>query len=265
MSFSLGVVLYELATGQHPFRGSTTRGHLRSHSQLRPDSADLAQSRLPVELEETLTRHWRRTVSCAASRPRAARRPETIAAQEQWGILGQAFRRGRGARVLALSRAARGAARDGTAAGPPTQRDRRTGCSVSGLEPRRVLLGLLPHQQRNRDARHCLGGVWCCLAAAGFAAWRFWPRAVLTSISLSQITNTERWKTLLSPAMEIPGRGRERCRPAHFLDTEYCDQYRYADLAAVPSDYVGLSFSPDATTSTSCEARPRTQPYVLFS
>jgi Tol biopolymer transport system component len=90
-------------------------------------------------------------------------------------------------------------------------------------------------------------GALVLLAAAGFAAWRFWPRAVpFTSISLSQITNTG---TLEDVALsgdgkflaEVKNGAEQRTLWIRNIATNTDTQI----LAAFPSDYVGLTFSPD--------------------
>jgi eukaryotic-like serine/threonine-protein kinase len=91
-------------------------------------------------------------------------------------------------------------------------------------------------------------GALVLLAAAGFAAWRLWPRAVpFTSLSLSQITNTG---TLENVALsgdgkflaEVKNGAGQRTLWIRNIATNTDTQI----LAAFPSDYVGLSFSPDA-------------------
>ena len=86
------------------------------------------------------------------------------------------------------------------------------------------------------------------LAAAGFAAWRLWPRAVpFTSIALSQITNTG---TLENVALsgdgkflaEVKNDAGQRTLWIRNIATNTDTQI----LTAVPNAYVGLSFSPDA-------------------
>src|SRR6204780_3305236 len=54
--FSLGVVLYELSTGQHPFSGSTTAVTFDRILNYAPTAPISLNPELPVELEETLNK-----------------------------------------------------------------------------------------------------------------------------------------------------------------------------------------------------------------
>jgi serine/threonine protein kinase len=92
--FSLGVVLYEMATGRHPFSGASTAvvfDHILNHAPVAPISLN---AQLPVEFENILNKTLEkdRDLRCQFGR-RASRRFEAAAAQEQFGQRSKFFRR----------------------------------------------------------------------------------------------------------------------------------------------------------------------------
>jgi serine/threonine protein kinase len=66
--FSLGVMLYELATGQHPFSGTTTAVTFDRILNYAPTAPVSLNHELRRSLRRPLTRPWRRTVSCVCNR-----------------------------------------------------------------------------------------------------------------------------------------------------------------------------------------------------
>ena len=86
------------------------------------------------------------------------------------------------------------------------------------------------------------------LAAAGFAAWRFWPRPVpFASVSLSQITNTGTLERIALSGdgkflAEVKNDAGQRTLWVRNIATNTDTQI----LGAFPNEYVGLNFSPDA-------------------
>jgi len=67
--FSFGVVLYEMVTGQRPFRGNTTAVVFHAILSLAPISPGRLRPDLPVELEGITTKLWRRTVKYVINMP----------------------------------------------------------------------------------------------------------------------------------------------------------------------------------------------------
>jgi eukaryotic-like serine/threonine-protein kinase len=212
--FSLGVVLYELATGHHPFRGSTTAvtvDHLLNHAPTAPISLN---PDLPLEFEETLNK--------TLEKDRDLRLQSAAELRADLKRLQRKSSAGSASPPI-------GAAADGIAGG-----------SVSPLTPSRVV--------RKSRALPIALLVLVLLAAACFAAWRLWPRAVpFTSIAVSQITNTG---TLEHVAIsrngkflaEVKNDADQRTLWIRNIATNTDTQI----LGPVSSAYGGLSFSPDS-------------------
>ena len=67
--FSFGIVLYEMATGQQPFAGSSSAvifNQILEHQPVRPGTLN---PRMPARLEEISRRRSRRIWTCAARQP----------------------------------------------------------------------------------------------------------------------------------------------------------------------------------------------------
>jgi eukaryotic-like serine/threonine-protein kinase len=90
--------------------------------------------------------------------------------------------------------------------------------------------------------------VLALLAAAGFAAWRLWPRPVpFTTVALSQITNTGTLERIALSGdgkflAEVKNDSGQRTLWVRNIATNTDTQI----LTAFPNEYVGLNFSPDA-------------------
>ncbi|MGA3225702.1 MAG: protein kinase [Acidobacteriaceae bacterium] len=196
--FSLGVVLYELATGRHPFAGSTTAvtfDRILNHAPAAPISLN---PELPMELEETLNK--------ALEKDRELR---CQSAAELRADLRRLQRKSSG----------------GSAA-----------------------TAIVPHPAKKSRALPMALIVLALLATTGFAVWRLWPRPVpFSSVSVSQITNEGTLEKIalsndgkfLAEVKNVAGQRTVWIRNiATNTDTQV--------LSAFPSDYVGLSFTPDA-------------------
>jgi serine/threonine protein kinase len=244
--FSLGVVLYELATGQHPFSGATTAVTFDRILNYAPTAPVSLNAELPVELEETLNKTLEkdrelRCQSAAELRADLKRLQRKSSGGSSGRPLGMA-----GGASVGSSPSSSGSGSVPPPLAPPSG-------SVNGASD--VLSpgpgsrsGIVPPVAKKSPLLAIALGALLLLAAAGFAAWRFWPRAVpFTAISLSQITNTG---TLEDVALsgdgkflaEVKNGAGQRTVWIRNIATNTDTQI----LAAFPSDYVGLSFSPDA-------------------
>ncbi len=210
--FSLGVVLYELATGKHPFAGATTAVTFDRILNYAPTAPITLNPELPVELEDTINK--------------------TLEKDRELRLQSAAELR---ADLKRLQRKIS----DVSIARPPVP---GSGVPASAAKPRTV-----PRpEQRSRSLT--IGIILLVLlAAAVFAAWRFWPRpAPFASLSVSQITNLGTLENIALSAdgkylAEVKNDAGQRTVWVRNMVTNTDAQI----LSAFPGDYVGVSFSPD--------------------
>jgi eukaryotic-like serine/threonine-protein kinase len=253
--FSLGVVLYELATGQHPFSGSTTAVTFDRILNYAPTAPISLNSELPAELEETLNKTLEkdRELRCQA----AAELRGDLKRLQRKSSGGYAGRpAGAGASVNShASAAGAGPSPSGTGSGsvPPRaglSSGSAAGAGASGSAPANdgvVSAVALPAAKKSRALPIALI-VLVLLILAALVAWRLWPRPVpFTAVSLSQITNTGTLERIALSGdgkflAEVKNDAGQRTLWVRNIATNSDTQI----LSAFPNEYVGLNFSPDA-------------------
>jgi serine/threonine protein kinase/Tol biopolymer transport system component len=253
--FSLGAVLYELATGQHPFTGSTTAVTFDRILNYAPAAPISLNSELPMEFEETLNKTLEkdrelRLQSAAELRAELKR----LQRKSSGGSTGRAATTAPGTTgPSSAPSSGTGSSPSGAGSGSVLTPPAPPSGGVSGVSDspssRAVNVAAVAPAPAKKSKTLAIGlGALVLLAAAGFAAWRLWPRSVpFTSISLSQITNTG---TLENVALsgdgkflaEVKNDAGQRTVWIRNIATNTDTQI----LTAVAADYVGLSFSPDA-------------------
>jgi len=237
--FSLGVVLYEMATGQHPFQGGTTAvvfDHILNHAPAAPVSLN---AQLPAEFEQMLNR--------ALEKDRELRYQS---AADLRADLKRLQRKSSSGNVSAASSTATPA--EPGAGGPVTP---ITGVRASGAMPASGQSGAvsatgvpIAEQSSGKWRRlvYALAAL-LVLAAAGVAAWCFWPRsAPFAAISVSQITNAGNIEDIAFSAdgrflAEVKNDSSQRTLWVRNAATNTDAQI----LGAFGNNYVGLTFSPD--------------------
>ena len=80
--FALGIVLYELATGRHPFKSETMIGYLHAITSQVPPSMTSLKSHLPVALDDLILRMLEKD---AGSRPTASEVAQALQEIEKYG------------------------------------------------------------------------------------------------------------------------------------------------------------------------------------
>ena len=206
--FSLGVVLYELATGQHPFIGSTTAVTFDHILNAAPTAPISVNPELPIEFEGVLNKALEkdREIRCQS----AAELRVDLKRLQRKSSVGHA--------------------------GPPIRPD--AGAQV-GIAP--------PPANKSRTLPATLI-VLVVVVTAGLFGWRLWPRAMpFSSMSVSQITNTGTLERIALSGdgkflAEVKNDAGQRTVWIRNLATNTDTQI----LSAFPSQYVGLTFSPDA-------------------
>jgi eukaryotic-like serine/threonine-protein kinase len=206
--FSLGVVLYELATGQHPFSGSTTAVTFDRILNYAPAG--------PIVLNPELPAEFAGTVNKALEKDRELR---CQSAAELRADLKRLQRKSSG----------------GSAGGPSGPDADGAGATVS-------------HPPRKSRALPIALVVLVLVAAAGLGVWRLWPHPVpFSSIAVSQITNVGTLERIALSGdgrflAEVKNDGGQRTLWIRNIATNTDTQI----LSAFPSEYLGLTFSPDA-------------------
>jgi eukaryotic-like serine/threonine-protein kinase len=218
--FSLGIVLYEMATGQHPFSGSTTAvvfDRILNHTPPPPISLN---AELPVEFENILNKTLEkdRELRCQS----AAELRADLKRQQRKSSSGS----GATPAVPAAS-----PSQIQTSQSPQELTAGGSAASATGLG-RRPIVAL---------------AVLIVLGIAGFVGWRFWPRPrPFAAFSVEQITNIGSIEKIALSAdarflAEVKNDKGQRTVWVRNTATNTETQV----LGAFGHDYLGLSFSPD--------------------
>ena len=236
--FSLGVVLYEMATGQHPFQGATTAivfDRILNHAPTAPVSLN---AQLPAEFEHMLNN--------ALEKDRELRYQS---AADMRAELKRLQRKSSSGNVAAASGTAT-AAPGGSGPVQPATGGGASGATPGGGSSSAVSAVGVPVAAT--PARKSRGLIFTLialllLAAAGFAAWRFWPvPRPFAAISVSQITNSGNIERVALSAdgrflAEVKNDGGKRTLWVRNTATNTDTQI----LGPFDNEYVGLTFSQD--------------------
>ena len=223
--FSLGVVLYEMATGQHPFGGSTTAvvfDRILNHPPPPPISLN---AELPAEFENILNKTLEkdRELRCQSA---AELRADLKRLQRKSSSGSVAIPTGPVTSPLATS-------------APPIQTSQNPQASNAGNiaapaagQGRRLVVAL---------------AVLTLLGIAGFVGWRFWPRPrPFAAVSVEQITNIG---TIEKIALSADGRFLAEVKNDKGQRTLWvrntATNTETQVLGAFGHDYLGITFSPD--------------------
>jgi eukaryotic-like serine/threonine-protein kinase len=210
--FGLGVVLYEMATGKHPFQGATTAmvfDRILNHSPVPPTSLN---AQLPGEFEDILNKTLEkdRELRCQSA---AELRADLKRLQRKSSSGSVPVPRANGPSSWQFP----------GSSGTP---------GVAESKPRGIAIAVL---------------VIAILASVGFAGWRFWPRPKpFATISVNQITNIG---TVELIALSADGRFLAEVKNDKGVHTVWVRNIATNSETQVVSasarDYLGLTFSPD--------------------
>ncbi len=232
--FSFGVVLYEMATGQHPFSGATTAvvfDKILNHPPVAPISLN---GQLPVEFENILNKTLEkdRDLRCQFAGELRADLKRLQRKGSSGGGVGSSAASGSSPSQLPDSGASH-----------PSQP--MAGVSSSGAQALSSS-GVVAPVKKGRGLAVGIAAL-LVLAAITFAAWRFWPRPQpFASLSVSQITNVGTIEKVALSAdgkflAEVKNDNGQRSlwlkNTATNTDTQI--------LSAYGGTYVGMTFSAD--------------------
>jgi eukaryotic-like serine/threonine-protein kinase len=246
--FSLGVVLYEVATGKPPFAGATTAvvfDRILNYAPVAP--VDLNPD-LPVEFENILNKTLEkdRDLRCQSA---AELRADLKRLQRSSGS----------GRVAASGLAAMASGAGGASSSRPPSSG--GGVAVRASSSGRVSNGAFaasgevpiapssvpPAPAKKSSAAIWIGAAALLLAGAGFAAYHFWPKSVpFASFGLHQMTESGNIENVaMSPdgryLAEVKNDKGQRTLWVRNIPTNTDAQV----LPAFTNPYVGLAFSPD--------------------
>jgi len=225
--FSLGIVLYEVATGQHPFAGTTTAVVFDKILNHQPAPALTLNPQLPAEFESILEKALEkdRELRCQSA---AELRADLKRLQRKAGL---------------GSSSAPSAAPSLSSLNPDSGRS----------EPTQALAGVNTSGARHPSAgraaltRWKLSLAFLIVLAVGFLSWRFWPHSQpFSSVSVNQITNIGTIERIALSAdgrflAEVKNENGQRTLWIRNTATNTDTQI----LGAIAADYLGLTFSPD--------------------
>ena len=246
--FSLGVVLYEMATGQHPFPGATTAVVFDRILNQAPVAPITLNSTLPAELENILNKTLEkdRELRCQSA---AELRADLKRLQRKSGS-GSTGNAGQFASTPSLGPSASSSSAVASAQTPSSAGSPRPPLAAGELPGDGVASPRMVAASASGKSRGLVVGVAALvvLAAAGFGVWRFWPRSrPFATVSVAQITNIGSIENVA-----ISGDGRflaevkndkgQRTLWVRNVATSTDTQI----LGAFANAYIGLTFSPDA-------------------
>jgi serine/threonine protein kinase/Tol biopolymer transport system component len=238
--FSLGVVLYEMATGQHPFSGSTTAvvfDRILNHPPPPPISLN---AELPAEFENILNKTLEkdRELRCQS-------------AAELRADLKRLQRKSSAGSVAA------------TPAVPPTSPPAASPPQIqTSQNPQESNAGGIAAPGAGQGRRPTVAlAVLVVLGIAGFVGWRFWPRPrPFAAVSVEQITNIG---TIERIALSADGRFLAEVKNDKAQRTLWvrntATNTETEILSAFALDYVGLTFSPDGNRLYFTRAAPENE------
>ena len=244
--FSLGVVLYEMATGQHPFSGATTAvvfDKILNHPPVAPISLN---AQLPVEFENILNKTLEkdRDLRCQfagelrADLKRLQRKSSSGSAVSSSAASGSSPSQLPGSGANHPSQTSQTNTGVSSSGGPGSATSSEKGISGSTISPSAA-----------RKPRGLIVGIVALLvlAAIGFAVWRFWPRPQpFASFTVSQITNVG---TIEKVALSADGKFLAEVKNDKGQSTLWLKNTATNTdtqiLRAYGGSYVGLTFSAD--------------------
>ena len=249
--FSLGVVLYELATGQHPFSGSTTAVTFDRILNQAPTAPISLNPELPAGLEETLNKTLEKdrdlrlqsAAELRAELKRLQRKSSGSAATSTGSPSVASAGSHPGSSGSVATPIGSASVPSHVSVSPPVPPGSGSGAhAASGL-----LLPPAAAARKSRALPFALLGL-LLLAAAGFGVWRLRPRPVpFAAVSLSQITNSGTLERIALSGdgkllAEVKNENGQRTLWVRNIATNTDTQI----LTPFGNEYVGLNFSPGA-------------------